>query len=101
MKVGSGLRAKGSRHRADQGRRADDLEVPQLPAVYVERDAFAYGCCDRCDWEGPARRARRVAESDAELHRLAGCQLPRHVEAQTPVPPAVPVPTQVHPTPIG
>lgn len=100
MKVGSALRAIGSRHRDDQANGAD-LEIPQLPAPYVERDAFAHGCCDRCDWQGPARRARRVAESDAELHRLAGCQLPRVVDAQTPVVPAVSVPSQVHSAPIG
>ncbi|GMA41004.1 hypothetical protein GCM10025883_30490 [Mobilicoccus caccae] len=34
----------------------------------TEVGSFAHGACARCDWKGPGRRARSMAEDDAELH---------------------------------
>ena len=40
-----------------------------------ERGSFAHGICAHCDWQGPGRRARSAAETDATQHRGNGCQV--------------------------
>lgn len=53
-----------------------DAEAPQavqamqasLTAV-AERGSFAHGDC-LCGWTGPGRRARAIAQSDVDVHRL-------------------------------
>ena len=36
----------------------------------VDIGSFTHGVCGDCDWRGPARRSRRVASEDAELHHM-------------------------------
>ncbi|WP_162872655.1 hypothetical protein [Austwickia chelonae] len=48
---------------------ADLAVVEDEAAVYVERGSFSHACCAACGWEGPGRRARSLAVSDASQHR--------------------------------
>ena len=42
-------------------------------ADVLEKGSFAFGTCPDCDWQGPGRRSRGLAESDATEHRERGC----------------------------
>jgi hypothetical protein len=59
----------GTKTAAQDARRDSDGE-PSLPkgAAVAERGAFAVAGCDRCGWQGPARRSRDRARKDLRQH---------------------------------
>ena len=58
----------GTKTAAQDARRDNDGE-PSLPgAAVAERGAFAVAGCDRCGWQGPARRSRDRARKDLRQH---------------------------------
>ncbi|MDV3223273.1 hypothetical protein [Intrasporangium sp.] len=68
----------------------EPAEVPSWTAT--ERGAFMFGCCDRCGFQSPGRRARYSVESDMRAHALL-CG-PAHLaedpaESSSPAPAAV------------
>ncbi|WP_226346374.1 hypothetical protein [Agilicoccus flavus] len=73
-------------------RKARPDVVEELPRPLVERGSFAHGVCISCGWEGPGRRARSAALTDAELHGMAGCP-PAALPESVPAVPAVDAPS--------
>ncbi|GAB47148.1 hypothetical protein [Mobilicoccus pelagius] len=59
-------------------RRNRTAEVVSEPVSrIVEVGSFAHGHCGDCDWQGPGRRARSMAEADARSH-AAYCEATPH-----------------------
>jgi hypothetical protein len=56
--------------------RIDLRSAPLAPAsettTVTERGSFVRARCPACGWSAPARRARAMAEADAQGHRAAG-----------------------------
>jgi hypothetical protein len=56
--------------------RVDLRSAPLPPAsettIVTERGSFVRAHCPACGWSAPARRARAVADADADEHRAAG-----------------------------
>jgi len=63
-----------SMQRSSGQRRESDQATPGEVWSIEDRGSFTHGVCRSCTWEGPGRRSRGVAASDAELHALSGCE---------------------------
>jgi hypothetical protein len=68
-------------------RHEDDRLIPDALWPSEDRGSFTHGVCRSCTWVGPGRRSRAGAASDAELHALAGCDIPGRAVAPNSVAP--------------